>query len=76
MPNQPHKQPKKLSPSELKVFNDRRREKRNSERFAYDNGCIDKPDSGVAANARWGKDPAWLKRKRELDGKYQARRWC
>jgi len=64
------------SPTELQKFNSKRRQKRNSPLYSDAFGCVEKPDSGNGAAARWDKDNKTSKRNRELNGKYESRRWC
>jgi len=65
------------SPEQLAAFNATRRKKRNSPGFSFDADCVQRPDSGAAAGARWNPTRK-QKRDQETRDKKQAhaRRWC
>jgi len=60
--------------SQLERFNNRRRKTRNSENFAADVDCVQRPESGNAAAARWDKSKRATASKRERN--QTARKWC
>jgi len=65
------------SPEQLAAFNAARREKRNSEGFAFDADCVERPDSGAGAAARWNPTPKQKADQRTRQKKQQhARKWC
>jgi len=76
---EPFKQSPKVrkSPQHLAAFNAKRRNKRNSDGFAFDADCVERPDSGAGNSARY--EPT---RKQKADQKARqkkhehARRWC
>jgi len=65
------------SPAQLAAFNRRRREKRNSDGFAFDADCVERPSGGSGHSARY--EPT---RKQKADQKARhkkhehARKWC
>jgi len=65
------------TPAQLAAFNANRRKKRNSPGFSFDADCVQRPDSGAAAGARWNPTRK-QKRDQETRDKKQshARRWC
>jgi len=65
------------SPEQLAVFNRRRREKRNSEGFAFDADCVQRPSSGAGAAGRWNPTPKQKRDQASRDKKQpHARKWC
>ena len=65
------------SPEELAAFNANRREKRNSQGFSFDEDCVQRPDSGAAAGARWNPTRKQKRDQQSRDKKQpHARRWC
>jgi len=65
------------SPESLAVFNARRRKKRNSDGFAFDADCVQRPDSGAGAQARWEPTAKQARDQKRRDKKHQhARKWC
>mgnify|MGYP000428981980 CR=1 FL=1 len=67
----------RMTKGELKRFNEKRRDKRNSKGFALDADCSPRPDSGAAAKARWNPTPRQkLQQSRRTKKHEHARKWC
>lgn len=65
------------SPEQLAAFNATRREKRNSKGFSFDADCVQRPDSGAAAGARWNPTRKQKRDQESRKKKHQhARKWC
>lgn len=65
------------SPEQLAAFNATRRKKRNSPGFSFDADCVQRPDSGAAAGARWNPTRKQKADQEARQKKQQyARRWC
>lgn len=77
--NEPFKQQPAVrkTPEQLAAFNKRRRDKRNSDGFAFDADCVQRPDSGAGAKARWEPTAKQARDQKRRDKKQQhARKWC
>jgi len=76
-PRKPLKVKTWLSDAQLAAKNAKRREKRNSDGFAFDVDCVQKPSGSSGAKARWNPTPKQKADQKRRDKKHQhARKWC
>jgi len=66
-----------LTKQQLAVKNAKRREKRNSDGFAFDADCVQRPSAGAGAAARWDPTQKQKADQKSRTKKHQhARKWC
>jgi len=76
-PRKPAKVKTWLSEAQLAAKNAKRREKRNSDGFAFDADCVQRPSGGSGNAARYDPTPKQKVDQKRRDKKHQhARKWC